>query len=237
MAPCCPAGGGGVGAGEVGAVSTSLPAMGSSSRDDKEARAERALATLTRTAFLNAASWSVCQTANLAIGVQLAPSRAALLTAMSFVMTASSTMQFFTLPLAGALSDRFGRKPLLLARQLSTSLMNCMLALRPSYALFLLARTAAMFSYHIGDTAQSAALADVSEGRQLAVSMARMRTMMGMAMLVGPAAGGRLAEYSLRLCIGLGGVIGATVRQLPTTGRAMQQRGEGKRGYGQMHKF
>ena len=49
-------------------------------------------------------------------------------------------------------SGRYGRKPLLLARQLSTAVMNCLLASRPSYHLFLAVRTMSMFTYHIGST-------------------------------------------------------------------------------------
>ena len=72
-----------------------------------------------------------------------------------------------------------------------------------------------------GDTAVSASLADVSEGRRLAVSMARMRTMMGVAMLVGPVVGGRLAAHSLRLSIGLGGAFGALVSTSCTSTRSL----------------
>jgi MFS transporter, DHA1 family, tetracycline resistance protein len=107
-------------------------------------------------------------------------------------------MQFFCAPLLGALSDRFGRRPLLLWSLLGLGLHFLLLGLAPSLALMFVARvvggaTGASFSV------ASAYASDVSTAEQRAKSFGLVGAAFGLGFIVGPMIGGLLGSVNLQL--------------------------------------
>ena len=173
--------------------------------------------------FANANIWSLINTAQTGIGLQLAPSRGHLLAMMSTIITISAAGQFLLLPLCGKLCDTVGRRPVLMARGVCTTIFPLALALRPSYPIFCIARLLQNMTSPFYRTAVDAALADVFEGQALAVASAKVESAQGLAMLIGPLVGGALAERSFRLCYALSGCAGlvlAVVREQQPVGPA-----------------
>jgi len=107
-------------------------------------------------------------------------------------------MQFFCAPLLGALSDRFGRRPLLLWSLLGLGLHFLLLGLAPSLPLMLLARI-------IGGTAgasfsvANAYASDVTPPERRAKSFGLIGAAFGMGFIFGPMAGGLLGAIDLHL--------------------------------------
>jgi DHA1 family tetracycline resistance protein-like MFS transporter len=107
-------------------------------------------------------------------------------------------MQFFCAPLLGALSDRFGRRPLLLWSLLGLGAHFLLLALSPSLALMFLARI-------VGGTAgasftvANAYASDVSSPERRAASFGLIGAAFGLGFIFGPMVGGLLGEADLRL--------------------------------------
>jgi DHA1 family tetracycline resistance protein-like MFS transporter len=114
------------------------------------------------------------------------------------LVVAYGVMQFFCAPLLGALSDRFGRRPLLLWSLLGLGLHFLLLGLAPSLALMLLARI-------IGGTAgasfsvANAYASDVTPPARRAKSFGMIGAAFGLGFIVGPMVGGLLGSVDLHL--------------------------------------
>jgi DHA1 family tetracycline resistance protein-like MFS transporter len=107
-------------------------------------------------------------------------------------------MQFFCAPLLGALSDRFGRRPLLLWSLLGLGLHFLLLALAPSLALMFVARVvggAAGASFSVANAYAS----DVSTTEQRAKSFGLVGAAFGLGFIFGPVIGGLLGSVNLHL--------------------------------------
>jgi DHA1 family tetracycline resistance protein-like MFS transporter len=107
-------------------------------------------------------------------------------------------MQFFSAPIMGALSDRFGRRPVLLISAFGLGLDYILLALAPNLSWLFLGRiitgiTAASFS-----TAQ-AYLADVTTHENRSAAYGKFGAAFGLGFILGPALGGSLMDIDLRL--------------------------------------
>ncbi|HEX7272913.1 MAG TPA: MFS transporter [Casimicrobiaceae bacterium] len=107
-------------------------------------------------------------------------------------------MQFFCAPLLGALSDRFGRRPLLLWSLLGLGTHFLLLALAPSLLLMLAARIvggAAGASFAVANAYAS----DVSTTEQRARAFGLIGAAFGLGFIFGPMLGGLLGSIDLRL--------------------------------------
>ena len=107
-------------------------------------------------------------------------------------------MQFFCAPLLGALSDRFGRRPLLLWSLLGLGLHFLLLALAPSLALMFAARViggAAGASFSVANAYAS----DVSTTEERAKSFGLIGAAFGLGFIFGPVIGGLLGSVNLHL--------------------------------------
>lgn len=109
-----------------------------------------------------------------------------------------SLMQFFCAPLAGALSDRFGRRPLLLVAIGGLAVDYSVQALAPSLAWLFAARLASGVcgSSHV---IASACIADVSSPEKRARSFGWMSAAFGLGFVLGPAIGGILGDFGTRV--------------------------------------
>ena len=117
---------------------------------------------------------------------------------MGALLAAFSLMQFLCAPLLGALSDRYGRRPVLLMSLAGICANNFMLALAPTLAWLFVGRllagaTAANFA------AATASIADVSTPAQRAQRFGLVGAMFGLGFVVGPALGGLLGTYGVRV--------------------------------------
>ncbi len=109
-----------------------------------------------------------------------------------------SAMQFLFAPLIGNLSDRFGRRPVLLASVLTFALDNLICALATSYWMLFIGRSLAGISGANFGTA-SAYIADVSDDENRAKNFGLIGIAFGTGFALGPVIGGFLGELGPRV--------------------------------------
>ena len=109
-----------------------------------------------------------------------------------------SLAQFVFAPLAGTLSDRFGRRPLLLLAISGLAVDYVVQALAPTVLWLFVGRLIAGVcgSSHV---IAGACLADVSSPENRARSFGRMTAAFGLGFVLGPAIGGLLGEFGTRV--------------------------------------
>jgi MFS transporter, DHA1 family, tetracycline resistance protein len=117
---------------------------------------------------------------------------------VGLLLTAFALMQFLCAPILGGLSDRFGRRPVLLLSLGGICANYLMLAWAPSLVWLFLGRLIA------GATAANAAtatayIADVTPPAQRAGQFGLIGAAFGVGFVIGPAVGGLLGSYGLRL--------------------------------------
>ena len=117
---------------------------------------------------------------------------------MGGLLAAFSIMQFLCAPLLGGLSDRFGRRPVLLAALAGMTLNYLMLVWAPSVGWLFIGRVIAGATAASYSTA-TAYIADVTPPEQRAQRFGLVGAMFGLGFVVGPALGGLLGSYGLRL--------------------------------------
>jgi MFS transporter, DHA1 family, tetracycline resistance protein len=117
---------------------------------------------------------------------------------VGLLLTAFALMQFICAPILGALSDRFGRRPVLLISLTGICLNYILLAWAPSLAWLFLGRLIAGGTAASGATA-TAYIADVTPPAKRAGQFGLVGAMFGVGFIVGPAVGGLLGSYGLRL--------------------------------------
>ncbi len=114
------------------------------------------------------------------------------------LMSGYALVQFFVSPLMGMLSDRFGRRPILLVSLTGLGLNYILLALAPSLWLIVVGR---LFAGALGATISTANayIADVTPREKRAAAFGLIGAAFGVGFVVGPLLGGTLGEIDLRL--------------------------------------
>ena len=136
-------------------------------------------------------------------------------TQVALLFASYSMMQFVFAPLWGRLSDRVGRRPVLLVSILGNALALVAYGFAPSYAWLLAARMGAgMCAANI--SVANAYVADVTTPENRAKGMGLVGAAFGIGFVVGPFLGGELSQFGLAvpawvaaglsLCNGLGAV-------------------------------
>ncbi|MBI3348359.1 MAG: Tet(A)/Tet(B)/Tet(C) family tetracycline efflux MFS transporter [Burkholderiales bacterium] len=108
-----------------------------------------------------------------------------------------AAMQFLFSPMLGALSDRFGRRPVLLASLAGAAADYVLMALAPSLAWLYVGRVLSGItgaSMAVG----TACITDVTPEPDRARRYGQMGAAMGLGFIAGPLIGGALGEWSLR---------------------------------------
>lgn len=113
-------------------------------------------------------------------------------------IAAYATMQFLFAPLLGALSDRYGRRPVLLVSLFGAGVDYLLLAVAPTLAWLFVARLiAGVTAANI--TVANAHIADVTAPEHRARNFGLLGAMFGLGFIVAPAIGGVLGNVGLRV--------------------------------------
>jgi DHA1 family tetracycline resistance protein-like MFS transporter len=112
--------------------------------------------------------------------------------------TAWAVMQFFGSPIQGALSDRFGRRPIVLLSNLGLGLDYIVMALAPTVGWLFLGRAISGLASSSFSTA-GAYIADVTTPENRAAAFGKIGMVFGIGFMLGPAIGGWLGEIDPRL--------------------------------------
>ena len=107
-------------------------------------------------------------------------------------------MQFLFAPMLGMLSDRYGRRPVLLLSMFFSSIDYIIMAVAPNLIWLYVGRTLSGISGG-SFTAASAYIADVSPPEKRAQNFGIIGAAFGLGFIIGPAAGGMLAHLGPRL--------------------------------------
>lgn len=109
-----------------------------------------------------------------------------------------SLMQFIFAPILGSLSDRFGRRPVILISLFGSGLDYFLLAWAPTLPWFFLGRIIAGIS-GANFAAATAYIADISPLEKRAANFGLIGAAFGLGFIVGPLMGGVLGDHGLRL--------------------------------------
>ena len=104
-----------------------------------------------------------------------------------------AVMQFIMMPVMGSLSDRFGRRPVILGSLAAYALDFLLMALAPSLAVLFVARILAGAFAATFSTA-NAYIADISPPEKRAANFGLMGAAFGLGFIIGPALGGLLGD-------------------------------------------
>jgi MFS transporter, DHA1 family, tetracycline resistance protein len=126
--------------------------------------------------------------------------------AVGYMSAVYALMQFAFAPFLGALSDKVGRRPVLLVSQFGLALDYFLLAYAPTMSWFFVGRiiagiTGANFS------AATAYIADVSPPEKRAANFGLVGAAFGIGFIIGPLLGGWLGSYGLRIPFIVSGVL------------------------------
>ena len=106
---------------------------------------------------------------------------------------AYAVMQFVMMPVMGSLSDRYGRRPVILGSLAAYSFDFLLMAVAPTLAILFAARILAG-SFAATFTTANAYIADISPPEKRAANFGLMGAAFGLGFIIGPAAGGLIGE-------------------------------------------
>ena len=112
--------------------------------------------------------------------------------------TVFALMQFFFSPVIGSLSDRFGRRPLILASNIGLGLNYALMAWAPTLQWLFIGRLISGITGASFGTA-SAYIADTTAPEKRPQAFGILAAAFGAGLVLGPALGGVLGEYGARL--------------------------------------
>ena len=112
--------------------------------------------------------------------------------------TVWALMQFFAMPIAGALSDRFGRRPVVLASNFGLGLDYLLMALAPNLAWLFVGRILSGITAASVSTGM-AYIADVTPPEKRSGAFGMVGVAFGLGFIFGPALGGLLGSVDPRL--------------------------------------
>lgn len=115
-----------------------------------------------------------------------------------WLISSYALVQFLCAPLVGALSDRFGRRPVLLLSLLGFGLDYLILAVAPNIGWLFIARIIAGF-FGASFTTGAAYIADVSSSEKRAQNFGLLGAAFGLGFIIGPVTGGLLGEIGPRV--------------------------------------
>jgi DHA1 family tetracycline resistance protein-like MFS transporter len=123
-----------------------------------------------------------------------------------WLMACFAAMQFVFSPILGSLSDRFGRRPILLVSLFGFALDYFLLAFAPTVAWLFLGRLIAGVMGASHSTAM-AYISDISTEKDKSKNFGLIGAAFGLGFIIGPGLGGLLFEYGMRVpfiaCAGL----------------------------------
>ncbi len=127
---------------------------------------------------------------------------------MGLLVTVWAAAQFLTAPLWGEVSDRAGRKPVLLVGVLGFGLTFFLMALARSYLALLLARLAGGLLSSAALPTSQAMVADLTEPERRGAAMGAVGGVFSLGFMFGPAIGGALAPLGLAVPFVVAGALG-----------------------------
>ena len=104
-------------------------------------------------------------------------------------------MQFFASPILGSLSDRFGRRPVLLSSLFGASIDYIFMALAPTLPLLFLGRVISGLT-GAGITVANSYIADISDDSNRSANFGTISAAFGIGFIAGPLIGGALGHIS-----------------------------------------
>ena len=131
--------------------------------------------------------------------------------ALGFMMALYSLMQFIFAPIWGRMSDRIGRKPVLLIGIAGYAISFILQGLAQDLFQFIAARTLAGILSSAALPTAMAYAADISSEKDRSAAMGMMGAAMGLGMIFGPLLGGLLTHAQLPLPPGLAGLMQTTL--------------------------
>jgi len=115
-----------------------------------------------------------------------------------FMNTTWAVMQFFGSPIQGALSDRYGRRPVVLLSNAGLGLDYILMALAPTVGWLFVGRAISGLASSSFSTA-GAYIADVTAPEERAAAFGKIGMVFGLGFVFGPALGGWLGSFDPRL--------------------------------------
>ena len=118
-------------------------------------------------------------------------------TTYGLILAVYAAMQFVLSPVLGLLSDRFGRRPVLIVSLAGAAIDYLIMAFAPSFAVLVIGRIIAGAT-SANMAVASAYIADVTEEKDRAQRFSWMGAAFGIGFIVGPVLGGLLGQWWLR---------------------------------------
>ncbi len=125
---------------------------------------------------------------------------------LGMLVSSFAIAQFVAIPIISGLSDRYGRRPVLLVCVLGTAVSYYMFGLAASLWVLFLSRIIDGITGGVAPTAQ-AYIADISAPEDRAKNFGLTGAAFGLGFILGPALGGALANISLNLPVFVAGTI------------------------------